>query len=114
MEYLIFALVVVSLTVVPIMIAAKILKAGKSSFWACLAAVIASVAAENLASAFVTDPIYSGLIALAFTAIAFAFILEAKFIQSTLIAILSVGIQLGVAFVLASFGLAAVGINTGV
>lgn len=104
--FLIFIIVVVVLTVIPVMIAAKLMGAKNTSFGSSLLAVIASVAAENIAQQVISNPGFSGLIAVAITAVCFSLILGAKYIQSILIALLSIGVQYGLALVLAGFGIA--------
>jgi hypothetical protein len=106
MNFIIFILVVVVLTVIPVMIAAKLLGAKNTSFWSCVFAVIASVAAENIAEQVVSNPGFSGLIAVAVTAVCFSLILGAKYIQSVLIALLSIGVQYGIALLVAGMGIA--------
>ena len=106
MNFIIFILVVVVLTVFPVMIAAKLLGAEKTTFWVCVLAVIASVAAENVSGAIISNPGLSGFIALAITAVCFSVILGAKFFQSLLIALLSIGVQYGLAMLVAGLGIA--------
>ena len=105
MNLLIFLAIVVILTVIPVMIAAKMLKANRSSFWICLLAVIASVASDHLSSMFIANDGIAYLVALAITALCFSAILGASFIQSLVIALVSIGIQFVIALLLAVMGL---------
>jgi len=107
MSFMIFILVVVVLTVIPVMIAAKLLGAKNTTFWSCVFAVIASVAAENIAEHVISNPGFAGLLAVATTAVCFSLILGAKYIQSVLIALLSYGVQYGIALLVAGMGIAA-------
>lgn len=106
MSFLLFIAVVIILTVIPVMIAAKFLGAERTSFISCLMVVIASVAAENIGSNLVESEVVAGIIAIAFTALCISMILGAKYIQSIVIAVLSIGVQFGLALLLAGLGLA--------
>lgn len=106
MSFLLFIAVVIILTVIPVMIAAKFLGAERTSFIYCLMVVIASVAAENIGSNLVESEVVAGIIAIAFTALCISMILGAKYIQSIAIATLSIGVQFGLALLLAGLGLA--------
>ena len=106
MSFLIFILVVIVLTVFPVMIAAKLLGAKNTNFWSCVFAVIASVAADNISEQLISNPGFSGLLAIAATAVCFSVILGAKYLQSVLISFLSYGVQYGIALVVAGMGIA--------
>ena len=106
MEFIIFILIVIVLTVIPVMVAAKLLAAKNTSFWSCVFAVVASVAADNVAEHVVSNPGFSGLVAVAATAVCFSVILGAKYFQSVLIALLSYGVQYGVTLFIAGMGIA--------
>lgn len=106
MSFLLFIAVVIILTVIPVMIAAKFLGAERTSFISCLMVVIASFAAEHIGSNLVESEILAGVIAIAFTALCISMILGAKYIQSIVIAVLSIGVQFGLALLLAGLGLA--------
>lgn len=106
MSFLLFIAVVIILTVIPVMIAAKLLGAERTSFLSCLLVVIASVAAEKIGSNLVENEVVATVIALAFTALCISLILGAKYLQSIVIAVLSIGVQFGLALVLAGLGLA--------
>ena len=114
MSFLLFIAVVIILTVIPVMIAAKFLGAERTSFLSCLMVVIASVASEQIGSNLVESEFVAGVIAFAFTALCISMILGAKYIQSIVIAVLSIGVQFGLALLLAGVGLAsgAVGFGT--
>lgn len=101
MGFLIFIALVIMFTVIPVMVAAKILGAERTSFMRCLLVVIASVAAETIASNLVDNEVIAGLIAIAFTGLCISVILGAKYLQSIVIAVLSIGVQLGLAILLA-------------
>lgn len=105
MNLIVFLAILVLLTVIPVMTAAKILKAERSSFWICLLAVIASVASESISSMFIASEGLASLVALTVTAVCFAVILGATFIQSLLIALLSIGVQFVLALLLTTMGL---------
>ncbi len=107
MEFALFIFIVVVLTIIPVMVSAKLLQAKNTSFWSCLLAVITSVAAEHIAQQLVSNPGFAGLLAVAITAVCFSLILGAKYIQSVLIALLAIGVQYGLALLLAGVGLAA-------
>ena len=114
MSFLLFIAAVIILTVIPVMIAAKFLGAERTSFISCIMVVIASVAAERIGSNLVESEAVAGIIAIAFTALCISMILGAKYIQSIVIAVLSIGVQFGLALLLAGLGLAsgAVQLNT--
>jgi hypothetical protein len=106
LSFLLFIAVVIILTVIPVMIAAKFLGAERTSFISCLMVVIASVASEHIGSNLVESEVVAGVIAIGFTALCISMILGAKYIQSIVIAVLSIGVQFGLALLLAGLGLA--------
>ncbi len=106
MEILVFFVVIVLLTVFPVMVAAKILGAEKSSFFSCLLVVIASFVANKVGIALVDNQLLASIIAIAFTALCITMILGAKYFQSLLISLLSIGVQFVIVLVLATIGVA--------
>ena len=106
MEILVFFVVIVLLTVFPVMIAAKILGDENSSFFSCLLVVIASVVANKVGIALVDNQLLANIIAIAFTALCITMILGAKYFQSLLISLLSIGLQFVIVLVLATIDFA--------
>ncbi len=86
-------LFLIAITIVPVMISARVLNAANTGFFSCLIAVIASAAAYRGAAELVSHAGLSFITAIALTAIVFSMILGAKYIQSVFIALLSIGIQ---------------------
>ncbi|WMS88954.1 hypothetical protein [Pleionea litopenaei] len=107
MEWLIILTIMVVVLVVPVMLAAKMLNARNSGFFSALLAVIAAAIANALTGSFFHNPWLAALLAIIVTAVCFSLILGARFLQSLGIAILAYIIQVGLVFLLATFGLAA-------
>ncbi|EAR62654.1 hypothetical protein [Neptuniibacter caesariensis] len=89
-------LLLIFLTIVPVMISARVFNAANTSFFPCLIAVIASAAAYTGAGTLISNEGLSFVASIALTALMFSMILGAKYMQSVFIALLTVGIQLGV------------------
>jgi hypothetical protein len=106
MEILVFFAVIVLLTVFPVMIAAKMLGAENSAFFSCLLVVIASVVANKVGFALADSQLLANVIAIAFTALCISMILGAKYFQSLLISLLSIGLQFVIAIALTAIGFA--------
>jgi len=81
-------------TVVPVMIAANIVKARNSGFFSCLIAVALSIFIMELIKQFLNESVITHLLTIIATVVIIMLILNTKFIQSVLIAILSVVIQI--------------------
>lgn len=92
---MIFVLLI-CLTIVPVMISARVFNAANTGLLSCLLAVVASAAATTAAENMVTDPSLAFLVSTAITAFLFSIILGAKYIQSVMISIMTIGIQVGV------------------
>ena len=71
---MIFILALIAITVIPVMISAKLLGAEKTTFLRCLFAVIASVAAGSIAEHLIANAAFSGVIAVGITALCFSLI----------------------------------------
>ncbi len=106
MDLLVFTVVLVVLTVIPVMLAAKLFGAPNTSFWACVIAVAMSVAASSVSAQFIANPGLAGFAALALTAVCFSVILGTSYLHSFLIALLSIGIQYGLVMLVAGLGIA--------
>ena len=104
MNFLIFIVLMSFLTVVPIMIASRLLGANNSSFMACLIAVIASVAAEQLCNVVFDNQIASSLLNLVVTSVFFSVILGTTLARSLAIALVAIALQFGFGFVLVALG----------
>ena len=103
MELLIAMAVLAVVTVVPVMVAAKMLGASNTGFLSCLFAVIISAFASSYAEGYFDDGILTFVVPWAVTAVVYALILGAGFIQSAFIALLATAIQIGGLIVLAGF-----------
>ena len=99
--------VVILVTVIPVMIAAKILEAENTGFFACTVAVIGSVAAEHISEAVISNPGFAAILAIAITGIFFSLTLGSKYKEAILIALLAYGVQYAVAFLVAGIGITA-------
>ncbi len=107
MELILFFVALVLLTVFPVMVAAKMLGAENTSFFPCLLVVIASVVANKVGVALADNQLIASIIAIAITALCISMMLGAKYFQSLLISLLSIGVQFVIAIVLATIGFAA-------
>lgn len=107
MEVLFFFAAIVLLTVYPVMLAAKMLGAENTSFFPCLFVVIASAVANKVGFALAQNELIANIIAIAFTALAISMLLGAKYFQSLLISLLSIGVQFVLALGLVAIGFAA-------
>ncbi|MFT7561650.1 MAG: hypothetical protein ACI93R_003579 [Flavobacteriales bacterium] len=110
MGFLIGVGVLILLTIVPVMISAKMLNAAKTGFFSCLIAVVISAVGGAFIIAFFADSLIGTVLSFAFTAVVFSFMLGAKYIQSAIIAVLATVIQTVGIYVLAFLGFAAVSI----
>ena len=108
MEFLIGIAIISAITVLPIMVAAKLLGAAHTGFFRCLLAVIVSAAANHIGDQLFGDSLVSLLASFAITALGFAIILGAGYLQALGISLLAIGIQVGTAILLAVMGLAMV------
>lgn len=106
---LIFFLVIIVVTVIPVMIAVKLLDARNTGFIACTLAVIGSVAAENVSEVLISNPAYAGITAIVVTGLMYSFALDTTYKKAILIALLSFGVQY-----VAVLALAGVGISSGI
>ena len=106
MSIIVFLAVVVLVTVIPVMVAAKYLDARNSGFLSCVLAVVGSVSAEHIASMFISNPGFSALVAFVLTAVFYSVILGASFKNSVLIALLAIGVQFVVGYFLLGAGVA--------
>lgn len=95
MELLIVIAVTVLITIVPVMIAAKMLNAANSGFLSSLIAVILSSVGSGFVSNFTTDEAVALLISFVISVAIFSVVLGAKYIQSACIALLALVIQYG-------------------
>jgi hypothetical protein len=106
MGFLIGIAIIAAITVLPVMLAAKFLKANNTGFMSCLIAVVLSAAASNYIENYFSGSPAGLVLAFAFTAVVFSLILGAKYLQSAGIAILAVVIQYVGAIGLAGIGVA--------
>lgn len=102
---LIFFLIIIVVTIIPVMIAAKFLDARNTSFIACTLAVIGSVAAENVSEVLISNPAYAGITAIAVTGIMYSFALDTTYKKAIIITLLSFGVQYVTVLVLAGVGI---------
>ncbi|NVK89390.1 MAG: hypothetical protein HWE13_14735 [Gammaproteobacteria bacterium] len=111
MEIIIVLLVMIAVLVVPVMVAAKLLKARNHGFWSALIAVIAVIAVDAITDGLIAQPLIAALVSIALTALCFSFILGARFLQSVVIAVVAFGIQLGIIVILGALGFASSGMQ---
>ncbi len=95
MSLLILMGVSIAILVIPLMIASRIMGAQRTTFWSCLIASIAAIAAGHSADSISTNAGLASVLTLALTAICFCVILEVKYLQSIVIALLSYAIKYG-------------------
>lgn len=107
MEFVLALVIVIILTVIPVMISARALKARNTGFWVCLLAVICSSLVGGVVSEYFTNQFISVVVAFVATAIIYAAILGAGLLKSLLIALLSIVIQVGIVVAVGAMGLAA-------
>lgn len=98
--FLIFAIVMV--TVVPVMVSARLLGAKNTGFIVCFLAVIGSVLSEHFSHVIIENDFIAGVVTVAVTAVFFSVVLGAKYLQSILIALLSYGVQIAAVFIIAA------------
>ena len=112
MGVLILVCVVILFTIVPVMVAAKMLNASNTGFWSCLVAVVLSSIVGNFVTQFIQAEGIAALVSFVISAVIFSVVLGAKYVQSACIALLAVVIQYGSIFLLGLLGLTLVsGIN---
>lgn len=107
MEILIASAIVALITVVPVMIAAKLLKANNTGFFSCLFAVLVSFGASFLAAMYIDNTTVLTLAQIAITVVVFAMFLNAHYVQSALIALLAYIVQKGMIIAVVGAGLMA-------
>ncbi len=107
MEFIVALLIVILVTVFPVMISARALKARNTGFWICLLAVICSSLVGGFVSELFSNQFISVVVAFVATAIIYSVVLGAGFVKSLLIALLSIVIQIGIVFIIGTLGLAA-------
>ncbi len=110
MEIIIFALIVALVTVVPVKIAATILKAENTGFFICFIAIIGATFANDLASYLFENSFLEFVAEVLFTAGVFSLLLDAKYIQSIFIALLTYVLMIGIGLMIAGSGLGSVSI----
>lgn len=106
MSFLLFLVIVISLTVLPIMISAKVLRANKTSFKTCLITAIGAVAVETFTRSVIVNPGFAGLVALIICGILFSLVLETGYKKGFIISLLALGVQLLLGYALTGIGLA--------
>jgi len=102
---LIFVTIVIVVTVLPVLIAAKLLDIHSATFKLCLYAVILSVVAEKFADHFFTNPGYVAVITILITAFFYAGILDTKYSKGLILAVLAIGVQYGISMALLGLGI---------
>ena len=105
MGFIIALCVLIAFTIVPVMLAAKMLNASNTGFWPCVFAVVLSSVAAGFVSQFVSGEALYFVVSFAISAVIFSAILGAKYIQSACIALVALVIQYGSIFVLGLLGL---------
>ena len=104
---LLFAIVVlITFTIVPVMLSARLMGAKRTGFGSSALAVCAAVAGNFLSMYFIADPLLAPLVSLVLMSVFFSAILGAKVVQSFFIAVVAVIIQVLIGFLLAAVGIA--------
>ncbi len=104
-SFLIFILIAVSVTVIPVLVAAKLLDIESATFKLCLYAVILSVVAEKIADNFIVNPGFSAVAVILITAFFYAGILDTKYSKGVILSMLAIGIQYGISMALVGLGI---------
>lgn len=106
MGLLIAIVLLVALTIVPVMLSARLMGARRTDFVSSTLAVCAAVAGNVLALHFIADPLLAPLVSVVLMSVFFSAILGAKIVQSFFIAVVAVIIQVLIGFLLAAVGIA--------
>ncbi len=97
MDFLLIVGLMVGITVIPVMVAAKLIGAENSGFWTCFFAVILSSITGSLCETLISNELLAGMSVFVITAIAFSVVLGASFLQSVVISLVAVALQLATA-----------------
>ncbi len=100
MGLLVFFVLLIVFTIIPIMVAARILKAEKTGFLACFIAAISSLFISLIAIFLIPSQLLSFVFSTLIIALCFSFILGASYIKSVFIALLALAFQIAVALLL--------------
>lgn len=105
MSFILFFSIVIGLTVLPIMISAKILKANKTSFKACLISAVGAVSVEHFTRTAIENQGFAGLAALIINGILFSLVLGTGFWKGLTISLLALGVQILIGYIFVGIGL---------
>ena len=100
-----FVVLLVAITVVPVMIAAKWARARRSGFLHALAAVVLATVAAQLALALTGDALIGLVLALVGACVAYALVLGTSFVAAVGIAVVAVILQTLIVAALVALGL---------
>lgn len=104
--YIIGVLVVlIAITVVPVMIAAKWARARRSGFFPALAAVVLATLAAQLAIELIQPPLLGGAVALIAAFLAYALVLGTSFVAAVGVAVVALVLQLVIIAGLVALGM---------
>jgi len=98
-------LVLIAITVLPVMIAAKWAHARNSGFFASLAAVVVATLLAQIALLLVGEPLIGLIVAFVVACGTFALILRTSFVAAVGIAVVALILQVVIVFVLMAVGL---------
>jgi|GEM_PF-2155225 len=98
-------LVLIAITVLPVMIAAKWARARNSGFFASLAAVVVATLLAQLALGLIGEPLLGVIVAFLVACGAYALILRTSFVAAVGIAVIALVLQVAIVFGLMALGL---------
>lgn len=110
MDVLILIGIVILFSIVPVMIAAKLLNASNTGFVHCLIAVVLSSVAGGFVPRYISGEALALLVTFALSAVIYSAVLGARFVQSACIALLASVIQYGSIILLGILGLSLAGL----
>lgn len=105
--FIVFIVIAAALAALPVMLAARMVDAGRSGFGAALGAVIVQVVVSGLVQALLTNPVLSLAAAVIVGSAIYAWMLDTTFLKGLAIGILATVITAIIVIILASvFGFA--------
>jgi hypothetical protein len=101
LTFLLGVLVIVAVVVFPVMIAARVVNAGKTGFGSALLAVILQVCLSAILNRFISNEVIGLVVGLALGAAVYAMVLDTTMLKGFIISILTTVIMVAAVFLLA-------------
>ncbi len=94
MKLIVILAIFSALAVLPLKLVAKLMGANNTGIFACLLALFVSAIVQNVTGNYISNELLAGIATVALSGVVYSFILDAKYFQGVLIAILTYVLQI--------------------